>query len=210
MTARVRLASLAVAALAAAGCSNGSSGGGDNTAATSPPTTASPTTSASASASPSPSESPTPTPSFSSTVQASHGCGIGALKVTVGQGQGAAGSTIIPIVFTNDSSRPCTLFGYPGVSFLDSGGHQLGQPADERGGEKAIVTLAPGSAANAQLQIPEPGNFSAADCKVASAAFLRVYPPGEKRSVQLAESAQVCTTEAGRSVVLPVAPGTGG
>ena len=97
----------------------------------------------------------------------------------------------------------------PGVSFLDASGTQLGQPADRRGGEQAVVTLAPGSAANAQLRIPDPGNFDPADCNAATSASIRVYPPGETAPMRLKSVMSVCTTEAGRSVVLPVVPGRG-
>ncbi|HVT65923.1 MAG TPA: DUF4232 domain-containing protein [Mycobacteriales bacterium] len=206
MTARAWFARLALAAFVVAGCSSSSSGGSDNTAATEPPVTSSPSVSTSESAS----QSATPTPSFSSTVQASKDCRLSQLDFSIGQGQGAAGSTILPLVFTNHSKRACTMFGYPGVSFLDAQGNPLGQPADRRGGEKAVVTLGPGDAANAQLRIPDPGNFSPADCNVATSASILVYPPGEKHSTTAPEATQVCTTEAGRSVVLPVVPGNGG
>jgi hypothetical protein len=208
MTARGRLASLGFVALVVAGCSSSSSGGSDNTAATEPPVTGSPT--ASASESSTPSGSARPTPSFSSTVKASTDCHLSQLDFSIGQGQGAAGSTILPLVFTNHSKRACTMFGYPGVSFLDANGKQLGLPADRRGGEEAVVTLGPGDAANAQLRIPDPGNFSPADCNVATSASLLVYPPGETRSTTAAETTQICTTAAGRSVVQPVVPGNGG
>ena len=207
MKARACIASLAFAAFAVAGCSNSSSAGGgdDNTAATPPVITATP----SASASESPSKSPKPTPSFSSTVKASHVCKLAGLAITLGQPQGAAGSTILPIVFANDSKKPCTLFGYPGVSFLDSNHQQIGLPADRRGGEQAVVTLAPGDTASSQLRIPDPGNFSPDDCKAATSAYLLVYPPGETHSNASEESTQVCTTEGGRAVVQPVVPGSG-
>lgn len=209
MKARVCFASLGLAATVLAGCSNSSSGGDgdDNTAATPPATT---TTTPSATTSESPSKSPKPTPSFSSTVNATHDCKIEDLATTLGQGQGAAGSTILPIVFTNATKHACTLYGYPGVSFLGADAKPLGMPADRRGGEEAVVTLGPGDAANAQLRVPDPGNFSPTDCKAATSATLRVYPPGETHYVDLPESTQVCTTDAGRSVVLPVVPGNGG
>lgn len=201
-----RPVAVVVFAAAVAGCSSSSSGGtGSNTADTTPPTTSS----SSPTSSPSASSSPKPTPSYSSTVQASVHCTAADLGMALGQEQGAAGSTIVPIVFTNTSSTPCTLFGYPGVSFLDASHKQIGLPAARRGGQEATVTLGPGDEANAQLSIPNPGNFSPSDCNVENSSFLLVYPPGETHSLEVSESTQVCSTAAGRSVVLPVAPGSG-
>jgi hypothetical protein len=206
MTARLRLTSLGLVALAVAGCSNGSSGGSSNTAATPPSATDTP----SASASGSPSETASPTPSFSSTVSATKVCTTAKLNASLGQSQGAAGSTIVSIVFKNLGKKACTIYGYPGVSFLDPNAKQLGQPADRRGGEQAVVTLGSGDFANAQLRIPDPGNFDPADCNAATSASLKVYPPGETEFLQLNFAMSVCTTEEGRAVVQPVVPGTGG
>ncbi|HVV77494.1 MAG TPA: DUF4232 domain-containing protein [Mycobacteriales bacterium] len=207
MTASARFASLALAALVAAGCSSSSGGTGNNTANTTPPTIT-PTTSSSPSRTPS--KSPKPTPSFSSTVSATQPCTTPHLSLTLGQGQGAAGSTILPLVFTNVGHKPCTLYGYPGVSFLDSNEKQIGVDAARTGGNKAIVTLGPGDQANAQLQVPEPGNFSSADCRQATAAFILVYPPDQKTTIETNTNLPVCTTEAGRSSVRPLTPGSGG
>ncbi|HVS67573.1 MAG TPA: DUF4232 domain-containing protein [Mycobacteriales bacterium] len=206
MTARARLASLALLALVAAACSSSSSGG-DDTGPTSPATSSSPT--ASASVSPSASSSATPTPSFSSTVQATGPCRTKQLRLSLGQGQGAAGSTFVPIVLTNASKRACTLFGYPGVSFLDASGAQVGVDATHDGGEEATVSLAPGDAANAQLQLPDPGVIGA-DCKPASAATMQVYPPGAFSSLTVDFQQTVCTTAKGAANVHPVTPGAGG
>jgi hypothetical protein len=142
-------------------------------------------------------------------VQASRRCTTGQLRLSLGQSQGAAGSTFTPIVFTNASKHPCTLFGYPGVSFLDSTGAQVGVDATHDGGEEATVTLGPGDAANAQLQVPDPGNFSAAQCKQANAATLRVYPPGDFAALSIADAVTVCTTAKGAANVHPVTPGSG-
>jgi hypothetical protein len=202
MTARIALLlSLAVAAVA--GCSN-SSGGSNNTASTPPVVTPTSTSSATASATASP--SPTPTPSFSSTVQASHRCATGQLRLSLGQSQGAAGSTFTPIVFTNASKHACTLYGYPGVSFLDSTGAQVGVDATHDGGEEATVTLAPGQAANAQLQLPDPG---VAQCQTAKAATLRVYPPGDFTALSVADPVTICKSAKGAANVHPVTPGAG-
>src|SRR6266704_2148636 len=59
------------------------------------------------------------------------GCSASALTayVDIAQGGAAAGSTYVPIDFTNTSGSACTLNGYPGVSFVRSPtGGQLGDP----------------------------------------------------------------------------------
>ncbi|MGN6475345.1 MAG: DUF4232 domain-containing protein [Mycobacteriales bacterium] len=202
---KTRIAVVGLVVVAAAGCS--SSGGSDNTASTTPPVTSSPTPSVSPSQSAS--SSPTPTPSFSSTVQASRRCLTTQLHLSLGQGQGQAGSTITPIVLSNVSKHACTLFGYPGVSFLDASGATVGVDAAHTGGEEATVTLGPGDAANAQLQVPDPGNFSASDCQPAQASQLRVYPPNDRAALTVADDVTVCTTSTGRANVHPVTPGVG-
>ena len=203
---QARIVVLSLLALVVAGCSSSSSGGGSNNAASTPPVQ---TPTASASISPSETPSSSPTPSFSSTVKASHRCLTSQLALSIGQGQGAAGSTIVPVVLTNKGSDGCTLFGHPGVSFLDANGNQLGVGAVFSGNEPATVTLAPKGSANAQVQIPNPGNFSPADCHPATSSRLRVYPPGNRASLTIAYSESVCTSKQGAAMVSPVTPGAG-
>lgn len=207
---KARVAVLILSAIAVAGCSSSSSGGPP----TSPPTNSGATTSASPSTSPSAttssSSTPRPTPSFSSTVQASHRCLTSELRLSLGQAQGAAGSSIMPIVFTNTGTAACTLYGYPGVTFLDASGSQLGSDATHDGAEAAVVTLAPNGTANAMLRMPDPGNYSAGGCQPAQSARLRVYPPGDFKPLTVAYATTVCTTKNGWSSVSPVTPGTGG
>ncbi|HVT21348.1 MAG TPA: DUF4232 domain-containing protein [Mycobacteriales bacterium] len=208
---RTRLAvaaTAAVVALVAAGCSSSSSGGGTGTptTASSPPSTS---PSGTASATQSPTGSAKPTPSFSSTVSASKRCVTKHLRLSLGQGQGVAGATITPIVFTNVGKKPCTLFGYPGVSFVDASGAQVGVDAAHRGGEEATVTLGHNDSANAQLSVPDPGNFAPSDCQQQQATRLRVFPPGSFAALTVDDAMIVCTTATGAANVHPVTPGSG-
>src|SRR5215831_11112762 len=94
----------------------------------------------------------TPQPSPTGTGSAGPGaCATSALHVSIGNGNGAAGSVYYPIVFTNASGSACTLFGFPGVSFVTSpNGSQIGDAAT-RHSDKPVqtVTLAPGGVAHA-------------------------------------------------------------
>jgi hypothetical protein len=138
-------------------------------------------------------------------------CQSSHLTLSLGQGQGAAGSTYTPIVFTNTGSTACELHGYPGVSFVDASGHQIGVPATEDTGKvKTVKLTAGGGTANALLRQPNPGNFDPSACQQTTATKLRVYPPGETVALFLADPAPVCATHAGRAGVRPVAAGTGG
>jgi cytoskeletal protein RodZ len=138
--------------------------------------TASPTPSNSQSASPSksPSASPSGTTTPTSAIQR---CTVDELSVTLGQGNGAAGSEIVPIIFTNKGSKACELHGFPGVSFVgNNNGTQLGAAADEDSSTPISQnTLQPGTSIQAPLKITEAGNFEG--CTVTPADGLRVYPP---------------------------------
>jgi hypothetical protein len=93
------------------------------------------------------------------------------------------------------------------VSFLDANGATVGVDATHVGGEEATVTLGPGDAANAQLQVPDPG---VAGCPTGQAEKLRVYPPGDFGALTIDDAMVVCTTSAGAANVHPVTPGNGG
>lgn len=198
-----------VASLAAAGCSSSSSGGASPTGTPQPTATvtvtATPTASTTASSTPTASSSPSATGS-----PLAAGCKTKHLKLSIGEGQGAAGSSYQPIVFTNTGSKPCSLVGYPGVSFLDTSGSQLGAAAVRAPGAKQPVTLAPGGNASALLQIPDPGVFSQAKCAPANAAELRVYPPNQTASLEVVDSVTICTTKRGASKIRPVVTGSSG
>jgi hypothetical protein len=175
----------------AAGCGGGSSGGTPS----SQPVTVPPV-------SKTPSASPTPTsasPSPTATTPAPPApCLTSQLSLSLGQSQGAAGTFYQPIVLTN-TGRTCTLFAYPGVSFVDSGGNQLGDSAERDPGKRATVTLHNGSQASALLRIPNAGNFPPSRCHPATSTSLKVYPPGQHDPLTVKDSQQICTTKAGRA-----------
>src|SRR4051812_4540432 len=87
-------------------------------------------------------------------------CRTSNLEVWLGVGAGgaAAGSSYMPIEFTNTGSSPCMLDGYPGVSARSSS--QLGAAAgrDTRVAGRA-VQLGPGATAHSLLQLVDVGNY---------------------------------------------------
>jgi len=96
------------------------------------------------------------------------------------------------IVLTNTSASNCTLYGYPGVSFVTSeGGSQVGAPATRNPAVKATqLTIAPGGKANALLAVHDAGAYP--DCRLTSAHWLRIYPPGDFGSLYVQYKAQTC------------------
>ena len=127
----------------------------------------------------------------------------------LGFAQGTAGATYQSVVFTNTGGAPCTLRGYPGVSFVDASGARIGKPSSQAPGKVKTVTLAPSGQASATLKQPDSGAFPRSSCHQKTANRLKVYPPGQKVALFANDTAQVCSTGAGRSEISPVAPGSG-
>ena len=132
-----------------------------------------------------------------------------------GAANGAAGSIYYPLDFRNVSGRACSMFGYPGVSFVAAPGtRQLGGAAvrnDVVG--PALVTLAPGAFAHAAVQVVVAQSYPAALCRPVTAHFLRVFPPGQVVPLYAPLTAMTCTgaipgrTTLGIYVVRPGANG---
>jgi hypothetical protein len=151
----------------------------------------------------------TPQPSPTDTGSAGPGaCPTSALHVSIGNGNGAAGSVYYPIVFTNSSGSPCTLFGFPGVSFVTSpNGSQIGDAATRRSDKPVqTVTLAVGGVAHATLQVVQALNFPATKCQPVTAHFLKIYPPNQTAAVILSFTAKACAATGQGATVLNVAP----
>jgi Protein of unknown function (DUF4232) len=129
-------------------------------------------------------------------------CLASALTLTLNdsQGGGAAGSTYLPLDFTNSSRSSCELYGFPGVSFVTSAGAQIGAPASratEYG--KVRITLAPGKSAHVWLQVADAQNYPDSTCQPATASALRVYPPENTAARYVQHSFAAC-----RSMSAPI------
>jgi hypothetical protein len=138
------------------------------------------------------------------------GCLASGLQAQLGASQGTAGTIYQVIVLTNTSASSCTLYGYPGVSFVNGqGGSQVGAPATKNPAVKAAqLTLAPGGKANALLAVHDAGAYP--DCRLTSVDWLRIYPPGDFGSLYVQYKAQTCANRA-KSIltVTAVGPGAG-
>jgi hypothetical protein len=143
-------------------------------------------------------------------------CQPSSLQVTVNASQagGAAGSTYLPVDFTNTSGAPCGLYGYPGMSFVTAGngsGSQIGAAAQQNPSfGKVPVKLAAGGVAHAWLQVTEAGNYPAATCQPVTAHWLRVYAPGETQALYVSHAFDACSSDSAPLLtVMPVRSGQG-
>lgn len=113
-------------------------------------------------------------------------CTTSELNISTGTQQGAAGSVLIDLNFTNAGSTDCTLYGFPGVSFVGmDNGTQIGAPAVREGDAFPAVTLGPGENTIAALKISRAENYDSDACSLQPVDGLRVYPPGETASAYL-------------------------
>lgn len=122
-------------------------------------------------------------------------CGTGALTAWLGiPGDGFAGGVNYQLELSNTSGRTCTLYGFPGVSALASGGHQLGRAARrDHVDPSRLVTLGRGATAHAVLQITDVSNFPPSTCGETRAVALRIYPPGATRSLEVPFTFRACS-----------------
>jgi hypothetical protein len=188
----IALAAMAASAGLLAGC-------GSSTPTDSPSTSATNSTSPSAS----PTATPTPTPTASPTTTSTPSspgvaaCATSALHVAVptSGGGAAAGSTYYPIQFSNSGSTPCTLYGYPGVSFVNAaGGSQVGAAATRDPTLPAtLITLSPGQTVHATLQVVDAMNYPSSGCGLVTAHWLKIYPPNQTAPVYVSFTAQTCS-----------------
>ncbi|MFC4947798.1 DUF4232 domain-containing protein [Pseudonocardia sp. GCM10023141] len=186
-TTTARLAAAAAAVLLAAfaaGCSSGGSGG-----AVAPPPFAAPSSTAGSSttsAAPVPSATPTAAPSPNGGASDPARCTTAELSGSLGPADAGAGSVYLSVVFTNKSNRTCTVHGFPGVSYVaGDDGHQVGPAAGRSGALGPAVSLKPGAAAAAKIQLANVHNFDNAACGYTPVRGLRVYPPDDTAAMYL-------------------------
>jgi uncharacterized protein DUF4232 len=124
-------------------------------------------------------------------------CALPDLSVWLGiPGDSAAGSTFYQLEMSNVSNHPCTLIGFPGVSAVGPGGHQLGSAATrDHGDTKQLVTLARGGTAHAVPRIVDAGFFQPSACHPKNAIGLRVFPPNDTRSAIVGFTFKACQTK---------------
>jgi hypothetical protein len=182
-------AALTSTALLIAACARGPAPG---SAATTPPRGAPATKSADPSAAATaPAASPSVSPAGAGGPPA---CATSALRVSLGQGNGAAGSVYYPIIFANASGSSCSLYGFPGVSFVTSRrGSQVGAAAlEDAAYPRRLVVLRPGASASALLRVTQAADYPPNRCDPVTARWLRVFPPNQYAPLYIRLSSQAC------------------
>jgi len=107
-------------------------------------------------------------------------CKAGDVKLALGNGDAGAGSVFRPLLITNVSALPCTIQGFPGVSYVaGDDGHQVGKAAFRVGTKGNAVKLNKGQTAAADLRFVNALNFDPAVCRPADVTGLRIYLPQE-------------------------------
>lgn len=196
----MRSARILIALAAVAGSAGLLAGCGTSTPVASPATPASASASATPSTSPTATAAPTITPTAAASSQpaaSTAACATSALHVVVpsGSGNAAAGSSFYPIQFSNTSGSPCTLYGYPGVSFVKAaGGSQIGAAATRDSTLAAkVISLSPGQTVHATLQVVDALNYPSGGCGLVTAHWLKIYPPNQTAPVYVSFTAQTCS-----------------
>ena len=189
------------AGLLAAGCAASStSSGGSGAAAGSTGTSASASASSGASSTGAPGGGASPTGSSTAAGSGTSGattaasgtpaCTSADLQASLGGGAGAGMSqNHTGLQLRNTGSSACTLYGYPGVSWVrGASGIQTGAAAVRQAdpsGTETTVTLAPGALASAPLDIVDAAVIPPSECKPVAVRGLRIYPPGQKAALFL-------------------------
>jgi hypothetical protein len=171
-------ASAGVLALSACGSGGTTPAASSSTpSSTSPAATTTVTTATSSPASSAPAAPPVAQPADNGL------CKAGDVKLSLGQGDAGAGSVYRPLLITNSSSKPCTIQGFPGVSYVaGNDGHQVGKDAFREGSKGNAVKLNPGQTAAADIQFVNVGNFDPGTCQPTPVKGLRIYLPQETAS----------------------------
>lgn len=100
-------------------------------------------------------------------------------------------------MLTNTGAVTCLLRGFPGVSYLNAAGAQVGAAATHTGAAATTIALAPGTSVSATLRIVHPGIQEGCleSGQIAAVTALRVYPPGSRTALrQPLTDASACTS----------------
>ena len=130
------------------------------------------------------------------------------VRLDTGSAGVAAGSSYLPLDFTNVGAASCTLAGFPQVSVAaSSAGKQLGAAGTlDRGATAQLMVLSAGQSAHIWLRLVEVTNIPAAQCHPVAAAGLRVSLPGQQQGTFVAHAMTTCARSVAGTDVLTVEP----
>ncbi|KUN23123.1 hypothetical protein AQJ11_24500 [Streptomyces corchorusii] len=136
-------------------------------------------------------------------------CRTSDLKASLGSDHPGAGQENFALVLTNRSPRTCSLYGFPGVAFVDGAGDAV-TPDPERAIDQPQqrVTLAPGADAWSALSYTDP---AITGVTTVTPQALLVTPPDETTSLSVPWTGGKVSNTGKASVprVSPLRPGSG-
>jgi hypothetical protein len=190
-----------VCALGLAACGGGHSKSSSSAAQTTTPAAAQATTATSQSA--------TAAPAASSPAR----CAPSQLRLTVVSHQGATGHLAAVFAFTNSSSTPCHLFGYPGAQMVSSAGGALKTVVIRGGGffpdsarRPSTVVIQPGSSARFSFEWTDANEFGGSPASCPRADRLHVTPPNDYSTISVSVGRFDFAPCGGRITASPVFP----
>lgn len=133
------------------------------------------------------------------------------LKASTGAVEANSGVLYLNLVFTNKSAKPCTLTGYPTVTWISAKtGKAINKPfAPSTGETLPLVTVPSGQSAHATLAFHLPGEVDPAKCKPVAVKGYRVIPPQETTSILVKAATTACSsTGINTGKVLAIATGS--
>lgn len=106
----------------------------------------------------------------------------------------AAGTSYLPVDFTNVSTVPCRLNGFPVVTLTSGkGGHQIGTAAiANHSTTSASLLLRARQTAHIWLRVTNVANLPASSCNPVTAAGLRITLPGTASPIFLGYPITAC------------------
>ncbi|MEW1569892.1 DUF4232 domain-containing protein [Streptomyces sp. NPDC093509] len=121
-------------------------------------------------------------------------CTTAHLKVSVDTLDIGADAAHFQVLFQNTGSRPCTLTGFPGVSFRGRDGTQIGNAAArDNSTHVTTVTLLPNGHSASDVTVPDVQSGSSADrCDLKDVSFVGVHVPGSKDLIDVPWSMPEC------------------
>lgn len=137
-------------------------------------------------------------------------CVPGQMRVTNGAAQGTAGTTYIPLIFTNTGAT-CAIWGVPSVQPVLASRRALGPAARNQSmGEMPIRhVLAKGHSVSVAFGVVETGNYTTSSCVARSASGVVVALVDFVRPTYLHLPISVCTKRASTITHLIVAGSLG-
>jgi hypothetical protein len=150
-------------------------------------------------------------PGHDASTQAAGGpCTAAELKVTLDLKSAgvAAGTSLIPLDFTNVGTATCDLTGFADVSFVtSSSGRQIGPAAAvDRSLSPKSLRLAAGGSAHLWLRLVETANLPMSTCGPKTVAGLMVRLPGQATAIFVAHQFTACAKRLHGTEILTVEP----